>query len=204
MDATAGGGGTPPLRILLVGERGAGKTTCCAAAATRLRERGLRPAGVLCPKLVDGAGRVTGIEILDLLPDPPSRRVLARTDQALAGPRTGAYRFSEEAFRFGRLALEEGARRGDVLFADEVGPLEMRGEGLSNIFALARSPAPLPMVLVVRTSLVSELAERLHPTPVTVLELPPLRGKETSVRLLELLGPHLPPARARWGSSKNS
>jgi nucleoside-triphosphatase THEP1 len=180
-----GPGGT--LRILLFGERKSGKTTCCLTAARMLREKGLRPGGVVCPKLLDRAGEVIGIEALNLLDDPPSREVLARTDRGMDGPSTGAYHFSEKGLRFGREALEAGARGGDVVFADELGPLEMRGEGFSNLVDLARTPSTPPMVIVVRTDLVSHVCEELAPIPATVLQFASSRPDETPARLLDLL-----------------
>ncbi len=182
-----GGGPDRPLRILLVGERKSGKTTCCMTTARMLLEKGLRPGGVVCPKLLDHAGEVIGIEVLNLLDDPPSREILARTDRAMDGPSTGAYHFSEKGLRFGREALEAGARLGDIVFADELGPLEMRGEGFSNLIALARTPSTPPMVIVVRTDLLSDVCKELDPIPATVLQFESSHPEETPARLLELL-----------------
>jgi nucleoside-triphosphatase THEP1 len=177
-----------PLRILLVGKRKSGKTTCCLHAATLLRENEVRPGGVICPKLFDDSGRVTGIEVLDILNDPPSREVLARTDRGMDGPRTGAYHFSPRGLEFGRSALETGARQGDVVFADELGPLEMRGEGFSNLLDLARSPSTPPMVIVVRADLASAVCKELEPIPATLLEINASNRDKTPSRLLDLIG----------------
>lgn len=183
----AGAGPDLPLRILLVGERKSGKTTCCMTAARMLREKGLRPGGVVCPKLLDRAGEVIGIEALNLLDNPPSREVLARTDRGMDGPSTGAYHFAEKGLQFGRDALEAGARLGDIVFADELGPLEMRGEGFSNLIDIARTPSTPPMVIVVRRDLVSDVCEKLAPIPATRLQFASSHPKETPARLLELL-----------------
>jgi nucleoside-triphosphatase THEP1 len=159
-----------------------------------LREKGLRPGGVVCPKMLDRARDVIGIEVLNLLDDPPSREVLARTDRGMDGPSTGAYHFSEEGLRFGREALETGARQGDIVFADELGPLEMRGKGFSNLIDLARNPSTPPMVIVVRTDLVADVREELAPISTTVLTFTSSHPAETPARLLELLQEALPTA----------
>jgi nucleoside-triphosphatase THEP1 len=182
-----GDGAGRPLRILLVGERKSGKTTCCLHTAALLREQKVRPGGVVCPKLFDETGRVTGIEVLDMLRDPPSREILARTDRRLDGPSTGAYHFSPRALAFGRAALESGFRQGDVVFADELGPLEMRGEGFSNLLDLARTPSAPPMVIVVRTELLSHVRRELEPIPVTVVDINPSNRDKTPSHLLDLL-----------------
>jgi len=176
-----------PLRILLVGDRKSGKTTCCLKTVRMLRDRGIRPGGVVCPKLYDDEGRVTGIEALNILTDPPSREILAQMHCDLDGPSTGAYHFSERGLQFGRNALEAGTRLGDVVFADEFGPLEMRGEGFSNLLDLARTPSIPPMVIVVRTDLASDFCRRLEPIPATVLEINSSNRDKMPSRLLGLL-----------------
>lgn len=175
------------MRILLAGERKSGKTTCCLIAARLLREKGVHPGGVICPKLYDPAGRVTGIEVLNVLSDPPSREVLARTDSSLDGPRIGAYQFSQRGLEFGRQALEAGVRLGDIIFADELGPLEMRGEGFSNLLDLARTPSTPPMLIVARTELVSSVVKELEPIPVTVLGMNSSNRDQVPARMIELL-----------------
>lgn len=156
-------------------------------AARKLRDKGLRPAGVVCPKLLDPAGEVIGIEVLDLLEDPPSRQVLARTDQELDGPSTGAYHFSRKGLQFGQEALEAGARHGDVVFADELGPLEMRGEGFSNLIELARNPSTPSMIIVVRMELVPDVCRELDPIQATVIEYESSDPENTPARILEIL-----------------
>jgi nucleoside-triphosphatase THEP1 len=182
-----GDGAGVPLRILLAGERKSGKTTCCLASARLLRGQGIRPGGVVCPKSCDDAGRVTGIEVWNILTDPPSREVLARTDRGMDGPSTGAYHFSQRGLQFGRDALEAGSRLGDVVFADELGPLEMRGEGFSNLLDLARNPSTPPMVIVVRRELASQVCKELEPLPVSVLEINSSNRDNTPPRLVDLL-----------------
>jgi nucleoside-triphosphatase THEP1 len=182
-----GDGADRLLRILLVGGRKSGKTTCCMTTARLLREQGFRPGGVACPKLLDESGEVTGIEVLNLLSDPPSREVLARRDRKMDGPSTGAYHFSKRGLEFGREALKTGASLADLVFADELGPLEMRGQGFSNLLDLARTPATPPMVIVVRTELVSNVCKELEPLPVTVLEINASTRDKTPCRLVNLL-----------------
>lgn len=155
--------------------------------AKLLRERGVVAGGIVCPKLWDDEGRVVGIEVLNLLNDPPTRELLARTDRTLEGPRTGAYSFSQKGLAFGRKALEEGAMQGDLVFADELGPLELRGEGFSNLLDLARTLSTPPMILVVRTELVSDVCRELAPYPATMLQITHSNRDETPARLHDLL-----------------
>jgi len=172
-----------PLRLLLSGERGSGKTTLCLKTVEVLRQRGLRCGGVLCPKVFGEQGEILGIEAVDVAGDSKVRRLLARTDRVLNGPVIGPYSFSAEGLRFAQLALAGGAARGDILFADELGPLEMRGAGLVNLLPLALDAAVPPMVITVRPSLVPEVQEKLKGLRVLVVNIE-AAGREQAEREL--------------------
>jgi nucleoside-triphosphatase THEP1 len=176
-----------PLRVLVTGDRGAGKTTLCLKAAEALRRHGTTCGGVACPKACDQAGRIVGIEVLDLAQEPPARRILARTNRALAGPSTGAYHFSKTGLKFGERALARAARDAAVLFADELGLLEMRGEGFTNLLALARDPAVLNMVIVVRPSLFEQVSTALRPMPLWIVEVEPSNRGQALDALVRIL-----------------
>lgn len=176
-----------PLRILLVGERGSGKTTIFLRAVRRLEEKGIRCGGAVCTKMLDVEGKVIGIEVSDLSGESPGPRLLARTDRVLDGPETGKYRFSFQGLDFGRNVLKRGAMYADVLFADELGPLEMRGQGFHNLFGLAEDPATPPMAIAVRPSLAEEVSRRMQPLPITVVEVTPSRRREALEDLVRIL-----------------
>jgi nucleoside-triphosphatase THEP1 len=178
---------TAPLRILVTGDRAAGKTTLCLKAAEALRRQGVTCGGVVCPKACDETGTLVGIEVLDLAEEPPPRERLAVTDRVLDGPSTGAFHFSKRGLRFGEQALTRAAREAGVVFADELGILEMREEGFTNLLALARDASIATMVIVVRPSLIEQVSAALRPLPLWLVEVEPSnRGKalEVLVRIL--------------------
>lgn len=119
-----------PMRLLLSGASGAGKTRTVEAAAGALREMGWRVAGVLSPG-VWAAGRQVAIDILDLA-GGQARRLAERADLAPArpGPATRRWRFDGETLAWANGVLARAAPC-DLLVVDELGPLEFeRGEGL--------------------------------------------------------------------------
>ncbi|MEW6441800.1 MAG: nucleoside-triphosphatase [bacterium] len=160
----------PALRILVTGKRGAGKTTVCEKAAAILKDAGLRCGGVLTEKIVDQEGKIAGLRVRDLA-DPRREWVLARTDRPWDGPCVGPYRFSREALRMGREALERAVAESEVVLADELGHLELRGEGFSNLLPLLLSEAPLPVIAVVRTELLAEVRDRMGKAAPLVLRV---------------------------------
>lgn len=106
------------------------------------------------------------------LKTPSGRRFLdlARGDEvALEHPRqdeavlpVGRFQFRQAAFDWAvqriEAALEQGA---EAIVIDEVGPLEMRGDGFAGLLdRIGRAYPAVERVLLVRTSLVEEVAAR--------------------------------------------
>lgn len=83
-----------------------------------------------------------------------------RLDEAVVP--VGRFQFRRAAFDWAvqriEAALEQGA---EAIVIDEVGPLEMRGDGFAGLLDhMARDYPAVERVLLVRTSLVDEVAAR--------------------------------------------
>ena len=143
---------SPDRRIaILTGAPGTGKTTTCRRLLDHARTLGLDCAGIFCPARFDGGVKV-GIDVVDARTDEGRR--LADVDELPGRLRAGPYRFDEEAVAWG-VARLGAACPCDVLFVDEIGPLEMdRGEGWTNALEVLRLGEYRLAVAVVRPSLV--------------------------------------------------
>lgn len=149
-----------PMRVLLSGASGAGKTRVAQAAAAALRERGWRVAGVLSPG-VWAAGRQVAIDILDLA-GGQARRLAERADMAPAttGPATPGWKFDGRALAWANAVLAR-ASPCDLLVVDELGPLELeRGEGLTAGLTAADAGRFRLGLFVVRPSLLAAAGAR--------------------------------------------
>ena len=144
------------MRILLTGRSGLGKTTVCSRLVEIARERGLTCYGVLTHQSRRGKETVTLI-VEDL--STGERRVLAkkrgRTDGE-EGVISCSFIFDRGSIEFGKRALE---RDGDLLVIDEVGNLEIKGEGFTNAMDAFSSRAN--SILAVRSELSEVISERL-------------------------------------------
>ena len=119
-----------PVRLIVTGEIGQGKTRTCEAAAERLRDLGWEIAGVLSPAVWVGNQKVA-IDALDLRTGR-TRRLAERAGagHALAGPATRSWRFDAETIAWCNSLLAD-AIDCDLLVVDELGPLEFEsGDGL--------------------------------------------------------------------------
>lgn len=138
------------------------------ATARHLAAAGVRVAGILSPGDFDH-GRRTRFDLLIL--DTGERLRLAESDGNGPSDSGRGYRFLPETIAAGRAALaKERINHADVVFIDEVGPLELRGEGwapaLDGVTATRK-----PMVWVVRPGLVEEVRRRWLLQNAIVLEV---------------------------------
>lgn len=146
------------MLIVITGDTGIGKTTVCQNLVQMVRGHGYSCGGVISHKEPDG-----GIAVEDIWGGRRER--LAGPRPLAEGPRTGRYFFYGEGIRFGTAAIENGLSA-DVLFVDELGPLELRREGFSRAIELVNSAGARPTVLVVRKELLRQYQARLTQEPV--------------------------------------
>ena len=142
-----------PRVTLLTGPRGAGKTSCVLKLTAALVRLGIDVFGVATPKIFSGEDMI-GLAVRDLF---SSKQIqLARYDDE-PGLRQGPWRFSPEGIRFANNACDP-FRRSGMAVIDEIGPLELRGQGFSTAFnALKAGDYPRALV-VVRPDLTDEVA----------------------------------------------
>ncbi|MDD5630356.1 MAG: nucleoside-triphosphatase, partial [Elusimicrobia bacterium] len=137
------------------GAQGEGKSELVAELTRRLREAGLSLGGIHAPGFWTD-GRRSGFDLVDL--GSGERRPLCRTEGPESWPSQGPFRFAPEGLAFGLRALAEaGSRDADVVFVDEVGPLELRGGGWAAALDVLARKRRKPMVWVVREGIIDEV-----------------------------------------------
>jgi len=173
-----------PVRVIVTGEVGRGKTQTCRAAAARLRDLGWEVAGVLSPGVWVGDQKVA-IDAHDLRTGH-TRRLAERAGvgPALAGPATRGWHFAAETIVWCNSLLAD-AIDCDLLVVDELGPLEFEsGEGLiQGVRAVDGGRFHLGLV-VVRPRLVQAARERWPGATLLYLNQP----TEIPARVEQMLG----------------
>ncbi|HOI15097.1 MAG TPA: nucleoside-triphosphatase [Geobacteraceae bacterium] len=139
-----------PSVIILTGPLRSGKSTLLLALLYYLRRERLTVAGIIAEGLWEKGVR-SGFNLLDVAENviiPLCRRA----DEN--GPRAATpYVFSREGMAAGRRALSvERCAAADVVFIDEVGPLEIRGEGWAPSLSPLLDVRDLIHIWVVRES----------------------------------------------------
>ncbi|MBC8511380.1 MAG: hypothetical protein H8D32_00170, partial [Dehalococcoidia bacterium] len=96
-------------------------------------------------------------------------RVLASTGGIYQGPRTAKYFFNPEGIDFGIQAIDSGIAS-DVLLVDELGPIELGGEGFSEVVEQIASGKIKNCIVVIRKGLLSAFLPQLS-TATSIFEI---------------------------------
>jgi nucleoside-triphosphatase THEP1 len=157
----------PVRTVVVTGSPDCGKTAAVVRLAEMLQSSVPIAGFVQTAEIEDG--RKVGFRVRDLASGDETR--LAR----LAGRRGGEFgtrfAFSAEGFALGRAALGR-AEPGGVVIVDELGPVELRGEGhMPAVVKAMTVPGLAAAVIVVRRSLVPSLLATLEATDAVVLDM---------------------------------
>ena len=150
-----------PMRrkvIFLTGRSGEGKTTTVIRVVDRLRDSGYAVAGVYAPAFWRGGER-SGFDLVRI--GDGGRVPLCRMNGAESDVSVGPYHFDSAGLDFGNRALSPDSLLGaDFIIVDEVGPLELRGEGWAEALDEMVSRIEKPMLWVVRKQVLREVSIR--------------------------------------------
>lgn len=172
------------ILVILTGERGEGKTTLCLSLAEEAKRLGWTVGGIASPgEWKDG--RREGYWVRDL--SSGEERKLVTRSSNVETRHVGSFTFSPEGFAFGRRALETAIKANvQLLIVDEIGPLELCGEGWAQeLMHMQKNDAPCVMVWAVRPNLIDIVKKRFAPSVHTLT----IRASET--RVDDLIGEHL-------------
>ena len=152
----------PPV-FIITGQQGSGKTSFASTLIELLRHHELKIGGILAP-VVQQIGTREGYDILNILTS--QRTSFCRAGIAPTGIAAGPFHFLPEGMTFGNAALTLPVIRNcDCLCIDEIGPLEMEGNGWADATRVILQHFQKPVILVVRTSLVDTILHRWSITP---------------------------------------
>jgi nucleoside-triphosphatase THEP1 len=154
---------SPAPLILLTGERGIGKSTVCSTLRDFVARRGVRCGGFLTRRDLDDAGATCGLSLEEAATGACHR--LAATREELRGPRVGPFSMDAAMLALGvQLARSAFDANLDLVFLDEIGPLELvQGLGFAPAIPLVAAHPRAAVILTLRPTLVVAAASRLAP-----------------------------------------
>jgi nucleoside-triphosphatase THEP1 len=154
---------SPAPLILLTGERGIGKSTVCSTLRDFVARRGVRCGGFLTRRDLDDTGATCGLSLEEAATGACHRLAAIRED--LGGPRIGPFSMDAAILALGvQLARSAFDANLDVVFLDEIGPLELgQGLGFAPAIPLVATHPRAAVILTLRPALVAAAARRLAP-----------------------------------------
>ncbi|UCB44124.1 MAG: hypothetical protein JSV77_05710 [Dehalococcoidales bacterium] len=139
--------------IVITGAIGIGKTTVCEKVIEIARSQGYSCGGVIAHKIQN-----EDIIIEDV--QTGETKVLASTSNIYQGTQTPKYSFNPEGIDFGIQAIDRGTDL-DILLVDELGHLELRGEGFADVVEKIAAGKVKNCILVIRKELLPALLPQL-------------------------------------------
>jgi nucleoside-triphosphatase THEP1/energy-coupling factor transporter transmembrane protein EcfT len=154
--------------VVVTGPRDGGKTATASAAIDRLRGAGVPVAGFL--QLGDFIeGQKVGFRLRDVTTGDEA--ALAVRGEGQIGDFGTPFQFNEEGFQLGRAALSR-ASAGAVVVIDELGPVELRGQGhMKAVRKALLLPEIRAAIIVVRRTLVPAFLAELEASDAIVVDL---------------------------------
>lgn len=144
--------------ILVSGKIENGKTTLCLKLLESLSVANLKMKGVICPPVFED-GIKTGIDLLNVATHE-LRHLATLRNTATEGIFTEKWRFNKDVLEWGDAILQTAVPC-DLLFIDELGPLELeRREGWQSGLRAVNSRCYSTAIVVVRPSLLKIAAQR--------------------------------------------
>ena len=163
-----------------------GKSTLAAKVVEELHGRGLALGGMVARSLWNGDDRY-GFDLVDLANG--SVTPLARKQPAEAAQYPVPFDFFDDGVRAGRLALDpERCAACDVVFLDEVGKLEVAGQGWAPLMPpLLALDRPM-LVLIIRDFLVETTLAKWSLQGANIINASDEQAYENLLNLLTLSG----------------
>ena len=142
------------MNIIVTGSTGVGKTTVCKKVIDIVRGKRYICGGVITLKSPDENLILQNVRTGET-------RILASIKDIYPGPHTSKYCFNPEAFDFGNEAIE-GSISSDITVVDELGYLELQGQGFTRVVEQVATGKFKNCILVIRKGLLSSYLPRLR------------------------------------------
>lgn len=158
-----------PAIVIVTGDVRQGKTTFMQSLLPPLARRNISVGGFLALGVHENEER-TGFDLLDIA---TGQTTPLCTIRPLPGAlQTGRFSFFEEGLNKGReLLAPENNRQHDLIFIDELGPMELNDKGWSSSVARLLNEMRTPQVWVIRRPLVEKMLDKWNIKPALVADI---------------------------------
>ncbi len=144
--------------IIITGEVGTGKTSFLKKLIVRFEEQNIKTGGLLSKRIYQNE-KLEGYDLFSIKQNKyvPLIREKCFSENDLS---LGSYYFNSETINIGNKILLEDSKLSDILIIDEIGPLELNNNGWANTITTILTSTKIPMIWIVRTSLLHEVQRK--------------------------------------------
>ncbi len=172
-----------PKVVIITGEKHQGKTTFVSRLTKILESHGKRAGGFIAPGKFEDNRRAS-FNIVDL--DSNTSKPLCSIHFE-SGEKAGPFRFDAGGQEMGHALLSPGKiAQKDFVVVDEIGPLELNGDGWAkSIDTLMLQPPGITLIFVVRKSLLEKVIAKWNLVQVKIVDIHSQGVEEVAQSLLK-------------------
>ncbi len=144
--------------FVLTGPVQGGKTTLVSEKITQLKNRGVKVMGFLCPGSFS-TGLRSAFKLVDI--ETGQQVPMGDENEHKGWVKFRRFFFNPEAFVQGELWIKRCLKRDpELLVIDEVGPMELQGDGWSNTLDTLAKTSSITQLWIVRQEILTEVIQR--------------------------------------------
>lgn len=157
-----------PEVIIISGKKHEGKTTFTRQVLEELKQEGYKTGGFLAPGYFEN-NRRSAFDLLDVESGKKKSLCSIHFDE---GQAAGPFRFKDSGIEFGeKLLSPKSVLDKQILVIDEIGPLELKGEGWYRSLAKLLDEPGITLILVVRNNLVEQVKKEFKIYDAQVIQI---------------------------------
>ncbi len=169
--------------ILIVGEKGRGKSSFLENMAKNLIEQGIDICGFVAQGIVKNNSR-TGFYIKNI--NSEEKMLLASTEK-IGDLKIGKFFFDKKAFDFGYRIIKADLDNSKIIFIDEIGPLELKDKGWSDLAEGLLNDSSKIQIWTVRKNLIKKTIHKFALNYSIIVDIEKDSVKSATERCISLI-----------------
>jgi len=146
--------------FLITGNIAAGKTTYCKELIDHFRLLNIPVGGVLSERIIK-ENTTKGYDLIDISTN--NRMVFLRENETISASRIGRFEINPETVKRGKeILLPKNQVQNKVIIIDEVGLLELQGNGWAESIELLKEESEKVLILSVRNEFVNDVIKKFQ------------------------------------------
>lgn len=146
--------------FLITGDIASGKTTFCKELIHHLQSKNIPVGGILSERVIQD-NVTTGYDLIDI--STGNRMIFLRENEGTSTSKIGRFEINTETVEMGKNILHsQNQAKNAIVIIDEVGWLEIQGNGWVQSIELVKSIPDIILVLSVRTEFVNAVIDKFN------------------------------------------